>query len=202
MDPVTAVESAAVPLPYADVDTDQIIPAGHLTSRTTAEFARALFAGRRADPDFVLNRPELAGRSILVAGRNFGCGSSREQAVWAMLAGGFRAVVAPSFGDIFAANALRNGLLTARVTPEEHAAVVAAVDADPDVVLTVDLRSCAVSVRGTDLRARFDVPPFHRELLLRGMDELDYLLGLAPEVRDYEAGAAVHPVTATRLGPR
>ncbi|HVV21018.1 MAG TPA: 3-isopropylmalate dehydratase small subunit [Pseudonocardiaceae bacterium] len=202
MTPVTVVESPSVPLLYSDIDTDQIIPSRYITSRTEEEFARALFAGRRADPDFVLNRPELAGRSILVAGRNFGCGSSREQAVWAMLAGGFRAVVAPSFGDIFASNSVKNGLLTARITPDEHAAVVAAVEADPDVVLTVDLRECEVSVRGTELRARFDVDPFYRSLLLRGMDELDHLLDLAPRIAEYEVGAALHPVTATRIGMR
>ena len=199
MIPVTVVESPSVPLLYADVDTDQIIPSRYITSRTTEEFARALFAGRRADPGFALNRPEFAGRSILLAGRNFGCGSSREQAVWALLAGGFRAVVAPSFGDIFAGNAAQNGLLTARITPEEHAAVVRAVQADPDVVLAVDLRECEVSVRGTGVRARFDVDPFHRDLLLRGMDELDYLLELAPRIEEYEASAALHPVTAARI---
>lgn len=202
MEPVTVVESAAVPLLYSDIDTDQIIPSRYITSRTTAEFARALFAQRRTEPDFELNRPESAGRSIMLAGRNFGCGSSREQAVWAMLAGGFRAVVAPSFGDIFTSNALKNGLLTARIAAQPYDAVVRAVTENPGVELAVDLRESAVSVRGTDIRAEFDVDPFYRKLLLEGQQELDYLLGLTPEIEAYEAGAAVHPVTATRIGSR
>lgn len=200
MEPVTVVESAAVPLPYSDIDTDQIIPSAHITSRTTEEFATALFAQRRTDPDFVLNRPELAGRSILVAGRNFGCGSSREQAVWALLAGGFRAVVAPSFGEIFATNALKNGLLPARIDEHRHAALTRAIEAEPDLPVTVDLR--AGTVAAADVTATFDVDPFYRELLLTGQRELDYLLGLAPEIEAYEAGLALHPVTATRIGTR
>lgn len=200
MEPVTVIESAAVPLPYSDIDTDQIVPSAYLTSRTTEEFARALFAQRRTDPDFVLNRPGLAGRSIMVAGRNFGCGSSREQAVWAMLAGGFRAVVAPSFGEIFATNAVKNGLLPVQVDVDRHAAIVRAVDAEPDLRLTVDLRTGTVTA--ADVTATFEVDPFYRELLLTGQRELDYLLGLIPEIEAYEAGPALHPVTATRIGTR
>lgn len=200
MEPVTVVVSKPVPLLYSDIDTDQIIPSRHITSRTTEEFAKALFAQRRTDPAFVLNQPEMAGRTVLLAGRNFGCGSSREQAVWALRAGGFRAVVAPSFGDIFRTNALQNGLLPAAVGDAQHAVIVRAVTADPDAEIVVDLRSTTVSVSGTDIGAGFDVDPFYRDLLLEGLRELDYLLRSAARIEEYEAGPTAHPVTVTRIG--
>lgn len=198
MQPVTVVASKPVPLLYSDIDTDQIIPAGYITSRTAEEFARALFAQRRTDPSFVLNQAGIAGRTILLSGRNFGCGSSREQAVWALQAGGFRAVVAPSFGEIFASNALKNGLLAVQTASESHEAIVRAVQRDPELTLEIDLRDCTVSLVGTDLRAEFDIDPFYRSLLLQGMQELDYLLRSEPAIETYEV-AAINPVVARRL---
>ena len=183
-EPLTVVESALVPLPISDVDTDQIVPGRFITSRTREEFARALFAGRRAaDPGFVLNRAGMAGRSILVAGRNFGCGSSREQAVWALQAGGFRVIIAPSFSDIFAMNARQNGLLTVVLDADRCHALVSAAGDD---AIRVDLVSQTVSLDTGMAVERFDTDDFYRQLLLEGRSELDYLLAADDEVTQYE----------------
>lgn len=200
MEPITVIESPAVPLLYSDIDTDQIIPSRYITSRTTEEFAHALFAGRRADdPSFVLNRPAMEGRSILLAGRNFGCGSSREQAVWALQAGGFSAVVAPSLGEIFQNNALKNGLLAVYIDPRIHAELVRAVSDEPGTTVVVDLENVEVRARGGDITAPFEIDPFYRTLLLEGIQELDYLLRLTPEIEAYEAGPSMNPVVAARI---
>jgi 3-isopropylmalate/(R)-2-methylmalate dehydratase small subunit len=190
---VTTIRSRAAALPYTDIDTDQIIPARFLTSRTQAEFAEALFGVRKLDPEFVLNQPGARGREILLAGRNFGCGSSREQAVWALQAGGFRAVLAPSFGEIFASNALKNGLLTIRLSDAEHEFLAAR----PELELTVDLPAGTVTADG--FTCGFEIDPFYRELLIGGLRELDYLLGLDPAITAYERDR-INPVAAQRIG--
>jgi len=195
VEPLRAFTSAVVPLLADDVDTDQIIPARFLKTTDKTGLGDNLFADWRYDadgvprPDFVLNRPGMAGRRVLLAGDNFGAGSSREHAPWALTAFGFRAVLATSFADIFRANALKNGLLPVQLDPVAHARVAALVQADPDAEVTVDLQAGAVTLPdGT--AARFEIDPFSRSMLLEGTDELGYLLARADAVAAYEAA---HP---------
>jgi 3-isopropylmalate/(R)-2-methylmalate dehydratase small subunit len=180
------VTSKAIAILDADVDTDQIVPARFLKTTSKDGLASALFHDWRGRPGFPLDDARLAGRRVLVAGPNFGCGSSREHAPWALLAWGFSAIVAPSFADIFRSNALGNGLVTAAIAPEAHAALVAALAGDPDV--TVDLVGLEVRWPGPDgaTSARFTVDPFRRKLLVDGVDELGYLLSLETEIARYE----------------
>lgn len=191
VEPVGDIVSRLVPLRLADIDTDQIIPSRHLTSRTPEEFSRALFANRRG-ADFVLDQPDMVGRTVLLAGRNFGCGSSREQAVWALRAGGFRAVLAPSFSDIFSANAVRNGLLLVQLDDGICDTLAAVALADPHRDVVVSLRRRQVTVPGTDFTAGFPFDDFFRELLLDGVGELDYLLRALPEISAYESSTSAH----------
>jgi 3-isopropylmalate/(R)-2-methylmalate dehydratase small subunit len=183
--------SRAVVLDRDDVDTDQIIPARFLKGTSREGLGRALFADWRFDAagkpreDFVLNRPEAAGAQILVAGRNLGCGSSREHAVWALAGFGFRVVLARSLADIFAANALKNGLLATTLDAE-------ALDSLSRVAgeLTVDLEAQEVSW-GDGARAPFQVAPFARRCLLTGRDELEFLLAQQERIAAWERAAAV-----------
>jgi 3-isopropylmalate/(R)-2-methylmalate dehydratase small subunit len=187
--------SAIVPLPRANVDTDQIIPARFLKTVNRAGLGDQLFHDWRyrhdgsPDPAFVLNRPDMAGRSILLAGDNFGCGSSREHAPWALTAWGIRAVVSSSFADIFRNNALKNGLLPVAVPPGELGALFGLVEADPAATLTVDLEGQELRLPdGTAIE--FVIDAFARRMILDGTDELGYLLGLEPQIAAYEA---THP---------
>ncbi|SRR5712691_3265127 len=171
-----------------DVDTDQIIPARFLKGTTRTGLGQGLFSDRRyaADgsprPEFPLNRKEAAGAPVLVVGRNFGCGSSREHAVWALLDQGFRAVIGTSFADIFRGNALKNGLVPVAIAPEAHARISAAEGA----AVTVDLVTQEVTLPdGT--RAPFAVDPFARHCLLEGIDELEFLLGQEEAIAAYES---------------
>jgi 3-isopropylmalate/(R)-2-methylmalate dehydratase small subunit len=179
----SAVTSKAIAILDADVDTDQIVPARFLKTTSKDGLATALFHDWRGRPGFPLDDHALAGRRVLVAGPNFGCGSSREHAPWALLAWGFSAIVAPSFADIFRSNALGNGLVTAAIAADAHAALVAALAGDPDV--TVDL--VGLEVRWADRRAPFAVDPFRRKLLVDGVDELGYLLSLETDIARHEA---------------
>jgi 3-isopropylmalate/(R)-2-methylmalate dehydratase small subunit len=174
-----------------DVDTDQIIPARFLTGTSREGLGRGLFAGWRFDaeggarPEFPLNRPEAHGATVLVAGRNFGCGSSREHAVWALAEFGFRAVVAISFGDIFRGNALKNGLLAVAV----DAAVQARLAEASGSAVTVDLADRTLTLAdGT--RVGFEVDAFARHCLLEGIDEMEFLLGQEAAIAAYEARSA------------
>ncbi|HEY2511311.1 MAG TPA: 3-isopropylmalate dehydratase small subunit [Polyangiaceae bacterium] len=176
-----------------DTDTDQIIPARFLKTTEKAGLASALFADwRYADggaprPEFPLNQPDAAGAEILVGGRNFGCGSSREHAVWALAAGGFRAVVAASFADIFRNNAAKNGLLAVEVSADFHAKVVSARARDAGVILTIDLAKQEVSLPdGTT--GTFPIDPFAKRCLLQGVDELGYLLSHSDRIEAHESG--------------
>lgn len=200
MDKVTAFTSKLVPLLMPNIDTDQIIPAQFVSSRTTEEFAHALFRNRRdADPDFVLNRPEMQGRSVILAGPNFGCGSSREAAPWALKAGGIRAVVSTGFGDIFNNNALKNGVLPIVVSETEHQRLADSYTADPELEVTVDLPGGRFGVPGEGIDIELRIDSFYRHLLLNGMDELDYLLSRIPDIEEYENSARPHPTTRRRL---
>ena len=176
--------SRVVPLLRDHVDTDQIIPARFLKGTDKSGLADALFADWRRSPDFVLNQPEHRGAACLLAAENFGCGSSREHAPWALLAGGFRVVLARSFADIFRNNALKNGLLPVALSPDDHASVVAAVEAEPSVEVTVDLERCEVDL--PDRSLRFSVDSFGRYCLLEGIDQLEYLLRHLPAIDRHE----------------
>ena len=188
MQPFRVLTGRTVVLPMEDVDTDQIIPARFLKGTTRTGLGQGLFADRRyaADgslrPDFPLNRKEAAGASVLVTARNFGCGSSREHAVWALVDQGFRAVIGPSFADIFRSNALKNGLVPVAVPAEVHARLAAA----PGATVTVSLEAQEVTLPdGT--RVAFDVDPFARHCLMEGIDEMEFLLGQEGAIAAYES---------------
>jgi len=194
MEPFRAFSSKVVPLLADNVDTDQIVPARFLKVTDKAGLGDALFADWRYHADgspragFVLNRPEMRGRQVLLAGGNFGAGSSREHAPWALVGYGFRAVLSTSFADIFRSNALKNGLLPVELPTGAHARIAALVEADPDVELTVDLEACAVRLPGPQgPEVRFEVDRFSRQMLLDGTDELGFLLGHSEAVAAYEA---------------
>ena len=194
----TTLTSRVVVLPVNDVDTDQIIPARFLKGTDKAGLGASLFAdwryqadGTTPKPDFPLNAPRAAGAAVLLAGDNFGCGSSREHAPWALTGFGFRAVIATSFADIFRSNALKNGLLPVAVDPATHAALLEQLGRQPEAEVTVDLE--AQTLRLPDGRATsFSIDGFSRTCLLEGVDELGYLLTFADRIADFErhAGAA------------
>jgi 3-isopropylmalate/(R)-2-methylmalate dehydratase small subunit len=182
MGPLRRLTTQVVHLAADDVDTDQIIPARFLKGTTREGLGAHLFADwRRGQPDFVLDRPEAAGAQMLLAGRNFGCGSSREHAVWALRGHGFRAVAARSFADIFRANALKNGLLPIDVDERTHALLAQARGAE----VTVDVETGTLTLPGRAVAA-FDLAPFARYCLLHGLDELEFLLSQAPHIEAYE----------------
>lgn len=188
MKPFTTFASPIAVLPLANVDTDQIIPARFLKITTKEGLGGKLFNDWRHDKngspkaDFPLNRPEAKGAQVLVTGANFGCGSSREHAPWALVDAGFRAVVATSFADIFHQNALKNSLLPIQVTPEVLATVMAA---GSGAKVQVDLENQVLTLPdGTQVK--FPVDPFRKRCLLLGVDELGYLLQFEKEIADYE----------------
>jgi 3-isopropylmalate/(R)-2-methylmalate dehydratase small subunit len=195
-EPFRMFTSKVVPIDAENVDTDQIVPARYLKITDKAGLADALFRdwrfepdGSRREPAFILDEPEMAGRRILLAGDNFGCGSSREHAPWALVAWGIAAVITTSCADIFSGNALKNGLLPIIVDPERHRQLFELVTDDPEVELTVDLEAQVVHLPG-DEDMPFDVDPFSKVMLLRGTDELGYLLHQAPAIDAWEAA---HP---------
>ncbi len=195
MEPFRPFSSRVIPLVVDDVDTDQIIPARFLKVTDKAGLGQKLFADWRYQangspkPDFPLDDPKHAGAQVLLAGHNFGCGSSREHAPWALVDFGFRAVIATSFADIFGGNALKNGLLPITLEAALHAELCAAVKADPNVEIQVDLASQSVRFP-TGTSARFLVDPFAKTMLLEGIDELGYLLGKDTAIAAFEARRA------------
>jgi 3-isopropylmalate/(R)-2-methylmalate dehydratase small subunit len=188
----TTLTSTFVVLPADNVDTDQIIPARFLKVTEKSGLAQSLFAdwrlgpGGEPNPEFPLNRPDAEGARILVAGANFGCGSSREHAPWALVGWGLRAIVAPSFADIFKQNAMKNGLVPVAVDGASHEQIIAARRANARASLTVDLPSQTLSL-GSTLVARFDIDPFAKECLVHGIDELGYLLERVADIERHEA---------------
>lgn len=184
---VNIIRSRTVVLPASDIDTDQIFPARFLTTISGAGFADALFAdwrfddGGRPRPEFPLNRPEAAGAEILVAGANFGGGSSREHAAWALRDYGIRAVISTSIADIFFSNALKNGLVPVRIDAASHAWLLA----HPGAAVEIDVGGGAV-VLPDGRRAAFALDPFTRHCLVNGIDELGYLLSHLPEIEAWE----------------
>jgi 3-isopropylmalate/(R)-2-methylmalate dehydratase small subunit len=185
MEPVTRIEGTAVPLDRADVDTDQIIPAQYLKRIERTGFGEFLFDEWRKDPDFVLNDPRYRGASILIAGANFGSGSSREHAPWALEDYGFRAVIAPSFADIFRNNSLKIGLLPVELLDESVRALMDAVIDDPTTRLEIDLD--ALTVRAPGIDEVFDMEPFTRRRLMEGLDDIGLTLRHTDAIDAYEA---------------
>jgi len=177
-------------LPINDIDTDQIVPAQFLKITDKNGLADALFyhwrylPDGRPNPDFPLNKPDAAGAQILIAGDNFGCGSSREHAPWALLSFGIRAAISTSFADIFRNNALKNGLLPVVVDPDTHRHLIEQVRADPNARLTIDLASQTLSFPGGQVT--FPIDPFNKTCLLNGIDELGYLLRFENEIAAFE----------------
>ena len=185
MEPVIVHTGRAVALRRSNVDTDQIIPAVYLKRVTRTGFQDGLFAAWRNDPDFELNRPTAEGASILVAGADFGTGSSREHAVWALRDFGFRVVISPRFADIFRGNAGKGGLVTACVSQPDVEGLWAALDADPATEVTVDLPARTVSWGGESVP--FDLDDYTRWRLMEGLDDVDLTLTHADVVATFEA---------------
>jgi 3-isopropylmalate/(R)-2-methylmalate dehydratase small subunit len=187
MEPVRKVTGRAVPLDRADVDTDQIIPASWLKRIERTGFGEGLFSAWRADPDFVLNRSEYDGARVLVAGPNFGSGSSREHAAWALQDYGFAAVISSRFADIFRGNSLKIGLLPVELPAETVDKLMAAVAADPTIEVTVDLESGTVSAPAAGVEAAFDIDDFTRYRLLNGLDDIGLTLQHDEAIAAFEA---------------
>jgi 3-isopropylmalate/(R)-2-methylmalate dehydratase small subunit len=191
MDPYLTLSSRLIPLPRNNVDTDQIIPAVYLKVTDKAGLAQGLFASWRygvdgaPNPDFPLNRPEYQGAGILLAGDNFGCGSSREHAPWALAGWGIRAVISTSFADIFRNNALKNGLLPVEVSSETSQQLFSLVQEDPTAQITIDLASQSI-ILPDGRPVRFPIDAFSKACLLQGVDQLGYLLQHLSEIEAYE----------------
>ncbi len=187
MQAVRVVTGTAVPLNRSDVDTDQIIPASWLKRVERTGFGVGLFSAWRDDRNFVLNNERYAGATILVAGANFGTGSSREHAVWAIMDYGFNAVISPRFGDIFKNNSGKNGLVTAQLDTQVVAAIMAAVEADPSTEITIDVQRLVVAVPSIGIEASFDLDSATQERFLEGLDEIGLTLRMAEDITSYEA---------------
>ena len=192
MEKFKTIISTVVPLPIENVDTDQIIPARFLKATSKEGFGDNLFRDWRYDKNnqpistFVLNNPTYRG-TILVAGKNFGSGSSREHAAWAIAGYGFKVVISSFFADIFRNNALNNGVLPVVVSPEFAAEVFAAVNADPKATLTVDLDKQTVTNNANGKSESFEINAYKKECLMNGLDDIDYLLSKKPLIEAYEA---------------
>ena len=198
MEPIRVISGTAVPLDRSDVDTDQIIPAHWLKRVERTGFGAGLFSSwREAEPDFVLNREEHAGATILVAGPNFGTGSSREHAVWALTDYGFRAVVSPRFGDIFRNNSTKAGLLTAQLDEAAAETLLAAVEADPDLEVTIDVEHLLVEAPAIGFTATFPLDPFTQNRLLEGLDDIGLTLRHEADITAFEASRSDLLPTAT-----
>jgi 3-isopropylmalate/(R)-2-methylmalate dehydratase small subunit len=194
-EPVTRFSGPAVVLARDNVDTDQIIPARFLKTTTRSGLGAHLFADWRQGPDgslcqdFILNRPEVAGARVLVAGWNFGCGSSREHAPWALVDFGFRAVVAGSFADIFRQNALKNGLLPVVLPETAYADLLDRVQREPGAVVSIDLVRQVAGLPGGG-EAAFTIDAFARECLMTGVDEIGYVLAQEEAIARFESSRA------------
>ena len=193
MEPLRRITSIAVPLGGVNIDTDQIVPARYLQKPRSCDFGEFLFhdVRRRSDgtprSDFVLNEIRYQGASILVAGRNFGCGSSREHAVWALHDGGFRVVIAAGFGDIFRSNALKNGLLPVQLPETVIETLLESLRGRPEAPVAVDLAAETVALPDGGHHS-FEIDAFARHCLLEGIDEIDYTLGQIDRIEAYERG--------------
>ena len=187
----TTLRSTVVPLPIENIDTDQIIPARFLKATTREGFGENLFRDWRYDKDgnskadFVMNSPVYKGE-ILVAGKNFGCGSSREHAAWAIDGAGFRAVVSSFFADIFRNNALNNGLLPVVVSEQMLAKIFAAAEKDAGMQLYIDLPAQTIEIVGTEMKEQFEIAPYKKQCLMSGYDDVDFLVSIREEIETFE----------------
>ena len=187
----TTLRSTVVPLPIENIDTDQIIPARFLKATTREGFGENLFRDWRYDKegnpkaDFVMNSPIYKGE-ILVAGKNFGCGSSREHAAWAIDGAGFRAVVSSFFADIFRNNALNNGLLPVVVSEQMLAEIFAAAEKDANMQVDIDLPAQTIAIVGTDIKESFEIAPYKKQCLMSGYDDVDFLVSIRSEIETFE----------------
>ena len=201
MKPFTNFESRVVPLPINNVDTDQVIPARFLKTTSKQGLDKQLFCDWRYDaqgnpkPDFILNQPRAAGAQVLLAGDNFGCGSSREHAPWALTQFGFRAVLSTSFADIFKQNSLKNSLLPIVIPVDVQEELFAAVEADPAAVVKIDLASQTLTTP-SGRAVEFPIDAFSKHCLLEGVDELGYILNQAGAIEEYEKS---HPAPIDAL---
>jgi 3-isopropylmalate/(R)-2-methylmalate dehydratase small subunit len=194
MEKFTVLNGLVVPIDRANVDTDQIIPKQYLASIKRTGFAEGLFAEWRKDPNFALNQPRFKGATILLGRRNFGCGSSREHAPWALMDWGFRSVIAPSFADIFFTNSFKDGFLPLVLTESEVDRLFHECAAFPGFRLVVDLEQQTVATTDQSLVMRFDIDPFRKYCLLNGLDEIGLTLRHAEKIRAFEAERkARHP---------
>ena len=197
MEPFTTHTGRAVPLRRSNVDTDQIIPASYLKRVSRAGFGEGLFAAWREDPSFVLNQPQYDGATILVAGMDFGTGSSREHAVWALTDYGFRAVIAPRFGDIFRSNSTKAGLLPVALPEAAVSALQDAIEADPATEVVVDLDNRVVLAEAAGIKAPFEIDDYTRWRLMEGLDDIGLTLRHVDDITAFEQSRpAWLPVTA------
>lgn len=193
MEKFIKLTTSIVPLPEQDVDTDQIIPARFLKATSREGFGENLFRDWRYDEDgipkedFVLNNNTYSG-SVLVAGENFGCGSSREHAAWALVDYGFRAVVSSYFADIFKGNALNNGLLPVQVSPDFLQEIFKQVNKDHSKEVVIDLEAQQISISGTELVEEFEINPYKKMCLINGYDDIDFLISNRDKIESFEKG--------------
>jgi 3-isopropylmalate/(R)-2-methylmalate dehydratase small subunit len=177
-----------MPLRRSDVDTDQIVPAVWLKKVGRTGFAQALFSAWREDPDFVLNQPRFKQASILLTGPNFGSGSSREHAVWALAESGFYAVISSRFADIFKQNCFKNGVLAVELSPDTVARLMDAVESDPTIEMTIDVHSRKVTCPAAGMEEGFELDEFTQWRLLKGLDDISLTLQRGTFIDEYEAG--------------
>lgn len=186
----THIASRAIPLPIHNIDTDQIIPAQYLRATSRKGFGEYVFANWRytetgePNPEFILNEPDRHGAQVLVTGENFGCGSSREHAPWALYEYGFRVIIAISFGDIFKTNAYKNNLLPIELEPAAVKYLMTATQADPTTIITIDLAT--QTVRCNDQQFSFAINPFSKTCLLNGVDDIGYTMGFIDDITKFE----------------
>ena len=190
MEAVRIVTGTAVPLDRSDVDTDQIIPSDWLKQVERTGFEKGLFSEWRDDRDFVLNQEQYAGATILIGGPNFGTGSSREHAVWAIQQYGFQAVISPRFGDIFRNNAGKNGLLPVVVSPEVGEQLLRAVEVDPTLEITIDVERRTIEAPAIGLTTEFPLDPSVQHRILEGLDDIGITLRQGDDITEYETHRA------------
>lgn len=196
MEKFSTLKTTAIPLDIENVDTDQIIPARFLKATNRDGFGKNLFRDWRFEkeevinPDFVLNQPQFKG-PILVAGDNFGCGSSREHAAWALTDYGFKVIVSSFFADIFKGNALNNGLLPVQVSPEFLKTLMTTLKANPDTQIAVDLEAQTIGIVGTDQVENFEIDAYKKTCMINGYDDIDYLLSKKEQIENFEKNLPV-----------
>lgn len=187
MQKIEKIEGTAIPLDRANVDTDQIIPAIWLRRVERTGFAEGLFSSWKQDPDFVMNKPEFQGGSILIAGPNFGIGSSREHAVWALMENGIQAVISPKFGDIFRNNATKTGLVPVVVPEDVNDLLMRAATAEPGLAMSIDIEKRTLSVPEIGVEIEFPMDDFTQYRLLEGLDDIGITMRHADDITAYEA---------------